>query len=172
MMICEWQVYSTPLYFRYFHSLAGSGSHMGLSVVLYANVDDYHCSTTNSVGFKVLLHPPTETPKIADFGFTVSPGNEVRVVVTPRIANASPLIRKVPYMQRQCFFANEGNLTYYRYRICELFHSICALLYFNKSEQNVFAEKLRNGMRITYIGIGLWLCSLLYAARQQGHDNL
>lgn len=87
---------------------------MGLSVILYANVDDYHCSTTNSVGFKVLLHPPTETPKIADFGFTITPGFEFRVDVTPRIANASPQIRKVPYIQRQCFFANEGNLSYYR----------------------------------------------------------
>lgn len=91
---------------------------MGLSVILYANVDDYHCSTTNSVGFKVLLHPPTETPKIADFGFTITPGFEFRVDVTPRIANASPQIRKVPYIQRQCFFANEGNLSYYRFHSC------------------------------------------------------
>lgn len=63
---------------------------------------------------QILLHTPTETPKIADFGFTVSPGDETRVVITPNIADASNLIRKVPYKQRQCVFANEGNLTFFR----------------------------------------------------------
>lgn len=28
---------------------------MGLTVVMNANIDDYHCSTTNSKGFKVLF---------------------------------------------------------------------------------------------------------------------
>lgn len=28
---------------------------MGLTVVLNANLDEYHCSTTNSKGFKVIV---------------------------------------------------------------------------------------------------------------------
>lgn len=64
---------------------------------------------------KVLLHNPTETPKIADYGVTIAPGHENRIVVTPRISDASSMIMKVPIKQRRCVFSNEGNLTYFRY---------------------------------------------------------
>lgn len=64
-------------------------------------------------GFKVLLHSPIETPKMANFGFFISPGLETKVVISPKISEASQLIRKVPVQQRQCIFANEANLSYY-----------------------------------------------------------
>jgi acid-sensing ion channel, other len=32
---------------------AGAGSHMGLSIILDANVNEYYCSSTSSSGFKV-----------------------------------------------------------------------------------------------------------------------
>lgn len=94
---------------------AGAGSHMGLTVLMNVHVRDYYCSTTNSAGFKVLMHPPTETPKIADYGFAIAPGRESRVVITPTLADASLAIRDIPVQQRQCIFADEGNLTYYRW---------------------------------------------------------
>lgn len=94
--------------------IAGTGSHMGLSVTLNANIKDYYCSSTNAAGFKILLHSPVETPKIAEFGFSVEPGLESRVQITPRISDASDLIRRVPKKIRQCLFANEDNLTYFR----------------------------------------------------------
>ena len=93
---------------------AGAGSHMGLTLILDAQLAEYYCSTTSSSGFKILLHPPSETPKISEFGFFVSPGEETRVVITPRLSDASDLIRRVPKKQRQCIFANEGNLSYFR----------------------------------------------------------
>jgi len=31
----------------------GAGSHLGLTIVLDANLDDYYCSSTASTGFKV-----------------------------------------------------------------------------------------------------------------------
>lgn len=93
---------------------AGAGYHMGLSVTLDAHVDDYYCSSTDSAGFKVLLHNPIETPKIADFGFILSPNTENRVVVAPKLSDASHLIRRVDKRVRQCLFANEGNLSYFR----------------------------------------------------------
>lgn len=92
----------------------GAGDHMGLVIILDAAVDSYYCSSTNSLGFKVLFHTPTETPKISNFGFFVTPGQEIRAVVEPKINDASQMIRSVPIKQRQCFFASEGNLTYFR----------------------------------------------------------
>lgn len=96
----------------------GSGSHMGLTVLVNVHAAEYYCSTTNSAGFKVLLHPPTETPMIADYGFAVAPGHESRVIITPRLSDASPLIRAIPLRQRQCIFADEANLTYFRWVAC------------------------------------------------------
>lgn len=92
----------------------GAGSHLGLTLILDANADDYHCSSTNSIGFKVLLHSPIETPKIADYGMSITPGFESRVVVTPSIVETSDALRRVPQNVRQCIFENEHNLLYYR----------------------------------------------------------
>lgn len=92
----------------------GAGSHLGLYVVLNAAAHDYYCSSTDSVGFKILLHNPTETPRIADYGVFIAPGFETRMVITPRISTASRLIRNIDRKQRQCIFANEANLTFFR----------------------------------------------------------
>lgn len=93
----------------------GSGSHLGLYVILNADVHDYYCSSTNSAGFKFLLHNPTETPRISDYGLLISPGRQTRIIITPKISTASRLIKKIPIEQRQCIFSNEANLTYFRW---------------------------------------------------------
>ncbi|XP_058451931.1 pickpocket protein 28 [Malaya genurostris] len=95
-------------------AIAGTGAHMGLTVVLDANVNDYFCSSTSSQGFKMLLHNPTETPKMAEYSQYINVGTENRVIVYPKLSDASYLIRKVAQSQRQCVFANEANLSYYR----------------------------------------------------------
>lgn len=95
----------------------GPGSHLGLYVVLNANVSDYFCSSTESAGFKILLHNPTETPRISDYGLLVSTGRETRVVVTPKISTASYLVKKVPSLSRRCYFPNERKLDFFRYDI-------------------------------------------------------
>lgn len=87
---------------------------MGLTLILDANIRSYYCSSTNSVGFKVLLHTPTETPKISNYGFFITPGTEIRAVIDPKINDASQMIRSIPIRQRQCYFASEGNLAYFR----------------------------------------------------------
>lgn len=87
---------------------------MGLYLILNADVNDYYCSSTNSAGFKILLHNPTETPRISNYGLLISPGVETRILVAPKISTASRLIRKVNIKQRQCVFSNEANLTYFR----------------------------------------------------------
>lgn len=98
----------------WFDGNVGSGSHLGLYIILNSDTNDYYCSSTDSTGFKILLHNPTETPRITDFGMLVSPGKESRIVITPRISTTSSLIRNVPMEQRQCMFPSEANLKYFR----------------------------------------------------------
>ncbi|XP_076161404.1 pickpocket protein 28 isoform X2 [Ptiloglossa arizonensis] len=92
----------------------GAGQFYGLTLVLDADIKEYYCSSTASVGFKMLLHNPVETPKIAEFAFTVTPGEETRVIVAPRLSTASKSIISVPQRKRKCFFTSERKLRYYR----------------------------------------------------------
>ncbi|XP_072396006.1 pickpocket protein 28-like [Diabrotica undecimpunctata] len=92
----------------------GAGAHLGLSVLLDAQVDEYYCSSTSSIGFKVIISNPIETPKMADFGTLLSPGVEARFSIKPSVREASKNLRSVPIKKRQCYFANERRLVYYR----------------------------------------------------------
>lgn len=93
---------------------AGGGRHLGLFIVMNVSANDYYCSSTNSAGVKVLLHNPIETPNIANYGFSLTPGFETRINIIPRFTSASNHIRQVPLEQRQCVFANEIELKYFR----------------------------------------------------------
>lgn len=93
----------------------GTGSRLGLFIALYANLKEYYCSSTSSYGFKLLLHSPIESPKIAHFGMALSIGYETQMLVTPVISQASNRIRRVPTAVRQCLFENETDLSYYRW---------------------------------------------------------
>ncbi|KAG8035520.1 hypothetical protein G9C98_006966 [Cotesia typhae] len=92
----------------------GAGKYYGLTLVLDTNIKEYYCSSTASIGFKLLLHNPVETPKMTDFGFAISPGEETRIVITPRINTASLSILGIPSKKRKCFFNTERKLKYYR----------------------------------------------------------
>ncbi|RZC39686.1 pickpocket protein 28-like, partial [Asbolus verrucosus] len=93
---------------------SGGGTNLGLTVVVDVQSDNYFCSSTNSIGFKIILSNPTETPKIADYGFLVSPGVEARYIIKPEIRQATPSLRGVSVEKRQCFFQDERPLHYYR----------------------------------------------------------
>lgn len=97
-----------------FNLFKGSGSHLGLHVILNADISDYYCSSTNSAGFKILLHNPTETPRISEYGFLVPPGRQSRIIITPKMSTASEIIKKIPIDQRHCIFPNDANLSYFR----------------------------------------------------------
>ncbi|XP_032675500.1 pickpocket protein 28-like [Odontomachus brunneus] len=92
----------------------GAGKYYGLSLALDVDTDEYFCSSTASAGFKMLLHNPVETPKIADFSFSIMPGEETRVIVKPRISTAKKSIISIPKTKRKCFFTTERKLRYYR----------------------------------------------------------
>lgn len=99
-------------------SFVGAGSHLGFYVVLNANVSDYYCSSIESAGFKILLHNPTETARISDYGILISTGRETRVVITPKISTTSYIVQKVAAERRKCYFPNEVKLKFFRYCIC------------------------------------------------------
>ncbi|KAG5332814.1 PPK28 protein, partial [Acromyrmex heyeri] len=92
----------------------GAGLIYGLTLALDADIDEYYCSSTAGAGFKMLLHNPVETPKIADFSFSITPGEETRIIIRPRISYANPSIISIAQRKRKCFFMSERKLRYYR----------------------------------------------------------
>ncbi|KAB0798040.1 hypothetical protein PPYR_09033 [Photinus pyralis] len=92
----------------------GPGTHLGLTLVLDAQLSSYYCSSSTGVGFKVLLHNPLETPKMADFAILISPGLESRVSIEPKIYDASYTIKEIEIEKRMCYFTNERSLQFYR----------------------------------------------------------
>lgn len=118
----------------------GAGSHLGLTIVLNAELDEYYCASEASHGFKVkntlskyirfypcandhnyvhlvfqvTLHNPVETPKISAFGTLIRPGSETQVIIQPIINLASLQLMKINQDKRQCFFSDEKVLRFYR----------------------------------------------------------
>ncbi|XP_050307294.1 pickpocket protein 28-like [Anthonomus grandis grandis] len=130
----------------------GAGAHLGLSVILDAQINNYYCSSTRSTGFKVILSNPIETPKMADFGFLISPGYETRVSIEPNIREATVSLRGVPIEKRQCYFSNERPLQYYRTytqrnckQECQSNHTLsicqCVPYYLPKNKQMKYCGK-------------------------------
>ena len=50
------------------------GLHMGLSLLLDVQENEYYCTGTRSTGFKGLLHMPISQPRIYEHGFAIAPG--------------------------------------------------------------------------------------------------
>lgn len=95
-------------------ALAGIGVSMGLQILLKADPAEYFCTSTNSVGFKLLLHNPNDAPKISAYGSAIPIGQESRIAITPKISQASPSIRRMPIPVRECLFEDENYLTFFR----------------------------------------------------------
>ncbi|GBP90248.1 Pickpocket protein 28 [Eumeta japonica] len=93
---------------------AGTGVRQGLTLVLDAAVDEYYCATTSSVGFKIHMHNPTETPKISEFGDLYPPGIETRVAIIPKIYDANPQLVSIDVSKRHCVFSSERSLVFFR----------------------------------------------------------
>ncbi|XP_028898840.2 pickpocket protein 28 [Zeugodacus cucurbitae] len=101
----------------------GTGSRLGLTVVLNSSASEYYCTKSKSVGFKILVHNPAELPRVTNYGFLVTAGREARIPVEPIYENAVPGIRSIRKEKRRCLFSDEGDLTYYRTysrRNCEI----------------------------------------------------
>ncbi|TMW44538.1 hypothetical protein DOY81_010383, partial [Sarcophaga bullata] len=92
----------------------GTGTRMGLTVILNVSSEEYYCSKTKCVGFKVLVHNPAELPKISNYGFLMTAGREARIPIEPIYQDAVPSIRSIRKSVRRCLFSDEGDLVYYR----------------------------------------------------------
>lgn len=93
---------------------AGTGSELGLTLLLNADINEYYCSSTNSYGFKVLVHSPNDLPNIANYGTSVANGFESQLIITPTLSESSYSVRNIPFKVRQCIFEAENALTFYR----------------------------------------------------------
>ena len=91
------------------------GLHMGLSVLLDVQEDEYFCTGTESVGFKALLHTPIQVPELVEFGFALKPGTESFFSVVPEMIHADEAIHKFSYHKRQCYLHGEKELQYFRH---------------------------------------------------------
>lgn len=105
----------------------GTGTQLGLEVLLDGGINEYYCSSTNSYGFKILLHSPNETPRVTYYGTCISIGYETRAVVSLLLSEATAAVRKMNAKIRQCLFENENNLNFYKYAF-HLFSIIIELL--------------------------------------------
>ncbi|XP_063230511.1 pickpocket protein 28-like [Bacillus rossius redtenbacheri] len=92
----------------------GAGAHLGLTVVLDVQDHEYFCSSSSSIGFKMMVHNPAENPKMNMFAFLVEPGKESRIVVRPTISGALPELRLMAPENRACAFSDEQHLKYYK----------------------------------------------------------
>ncbi|KAL0818256.1 hypothetical protein ABMA28_008749 [Loxostege sticticalis] len=92
----------------------GIGTSKGLTLVLNANIAEYYCASTKSAGFKILLHNPTESPKIQNLGEIYGPGIEARVTIQPRILDAQEDLQTIDVSKRLCLFSSEKELVFFR----------------------------------------------------------
>ncbi|KAG8258302.1 hypothetical protein J6590_032230 [Homalodisca vitripennis] len=92
----------------------GPGSHLGLTIVLDANLNEYYCSSEVSIGFKVVLHNPVETPKMSAYGSALPTGFETRMIFTPNLMASTEQVRNIPQDKRLCLFSEERSLRFYR----------------------------------------------------------
>ncbi|CAH0557483.1 unnamed protein product [Brassicogethes aeneus] len=140
-----------------------AGSHLGLSIVLDAQVEEYYCSSTSSIGFKIILANPLETPKMADYGFLLSPGTETRFALVPSIREASDTLKNIEISKRQCYFEGERPLRYYRENmaIAHFFFTTTKFTKEIKSELYGFTEILSNVGGLLGLCMGFSLLSLI-----------
>ncbi|TMW44537.1 hypothetical protein DOY81_010382 [Sarcophaga bullata] len=111
-----------PKYF-YPQKVAGVGESVGLSIVLDVQQDQYYCSSSNSVGFKIALHSPNESPNVRETGLFIENGKETKLRVRPVKTESEPHLRSIHKKYRHCLFHDEGNLKFfahYTQRNCEM----------------------------------------------------
>lgn len=84
----------------------GAGVNAGLRIALYADTNEFHCSSTRSHGFLILFHGPHEHPRMT-ISQMIPINHEVRFIITPSIEIVAPEIKLIPMESRKCCF-NDG----------------------------------------------------------------
>ena len=92
-----------------------AGAKAGLTVLLKAFDQDLDYVCRGPVqGFKVLLHPPDEVPRVSMQFFRVPLDQEVIVAIKPDMMTTSSGLKDYDPHRRGCYFAHERQLRYYK----------------------------------------------------------
>ncbi|XP_049539274.1 pickpocket protein 28-like [Anopheles darlingi] len=94
---------------------ASGGFKGGTIALLKTDIDDreYVCSGAQQ-GYRVTIHPPDEFPRLTEYHIRVPPMQAVSIIVKPRMLTTQKSLRRYPVEKRQCYFAGERNLRYFR----------------------------------------------------------
>ena len=86
-----------------------ANSLLGLTVVLYANREQYSEVTMNNFfGFKVLVHSPYDFPEVGAKGFAVGEKKEAFVAVGATETTSTSDVLSMPLAKRECLKHNEN----------------------------------------------------------------
>ncbi|XP_022208993.2 pickpocket protein 28 [Drosophila obscura] len=91
----------------------GTGESLGLSLTLDVQADAYYCSSSSSIGFKVALHSPNESPNVRETGVLLAPGMETKLRIDPAKIRTENHLRRVHRKYRRCLFRNELKLRWF-----------------------------------------------------------
>ncbi|KAK4874086.1 hypothetical protein RN001_013446 [Aquatica leii] len=92
---------------------SGQKACLSLLMNLYEPDLDYLCKGAVQ-GFKILLHSPTETPRVSQQYFRAPLNQEVVVAIKPDMITTSDGLRTYNVDSRHCYFANEKLLKFYQ----------------------------------------------------------
>lgn len=91
----------------------GAGVNAGLRIALYADTNEFYCSSTRSEGFLILFHAPHERPRMM-ISQMIPISHDVRFIITPIIEIVAPTISLIPMESRNCCFDHECHLPFFR----------------------------------------------------------
>ncbi|XP_050080483.1 pickpocket protein 28-like [Anopheles maculipalpis] len=93
-----------------------SGGFKGGAIVLmkaHQKNREYICSGALQ-GYKITIHPPDEFPRLSEYHIRVPPMQAVSIIVKPRLLTTQKNLHRYPHTKRQCFFADERKLRFFR----------------------------------------------------------
>ncbi|XP_053668274.1 pickpocket protein 28-like [Anopheles marshallii] len=95
--------------------VAGSGldAAIGFNLIHYPLQIDTSC--VRGRGYKVLIHEPTVYPDLSKRNIRLSVSQTLTVVLKPNIMMTSPELSKYSAQKRQCYFAHEHPLRFFRH---------------------------------------------------------
>uniref|UniRef100_A0A182P5E3 Pickpocket n=1 Tax=Anopheles epiroticus TaxID=199890 RepID=A0A182P5E3_9DIPT len=93
-----------------------SGGYKGGTVVLmkmHQLHQEYICSGAVQ-GYKVAIHPPDELPRLSEYHIRIPSLQSVSIIVRPRLLTTQKSLHRFPFTKRQCYFADERKLRFFR----------------------------------------------------------
>ncbi|XP_067636591.1 pickpocket protein 28-like [Eurosta solidaginis] len=91
----------------------GIGESLGLNVILNVERDNYYCSSSDGVGFKILLHNALEVPHMREIGMLLEPGYETKMSIRAERIESDEYVRDIRQSSRKCLFEDERHLRIY-----------------------------------------------------------